>query len=48
MISILLFIWIGRQLNAPHWYYAVLAIGFLLKLVELFLRAYKLGADVNG
>lgn len=48
MISILLFYWIGRQLNAPEWYWACLVIGALLKIVELFLRAYKLGADMHG
>lgn len=44
MISIILFIWIGMQLNPPAWYYWLCGLGIFIKLINFGVNMYKAGS----
>lgn len=43
MISIICLTWIGMQLNASNWYFALLIIGAILKIFSFGWDMYKQG-----
>lgn len=41
MISLICLWWIGCQLSAPTWYYALLGFGLVIKLLDLGINLGK-------
>lgn len=45
MIVTILMIWVGLQLNAPTWFYAICAITIAAKIILYGINMYKKGQD---
>lgn len=45
MIATILMIWVGLQLNAPTWFYAICAITIAAKIIQYGINMYKKGQD---
>lgn len=45
MIVTILMIWVGLQLNAPTWFYAICAITIAVKIIIYGINMYKEGQD---
>ena len=45
MISLACLIWIGLQLNAPTWYFMILGIGLLIKILDLGIKLGELSKN---
>lgn len=45
MIGSILLIWIGMQLNAPVWFYALIGVRFLISVIQFGIKMYKAGAE---
>lgn len=45
MITAILLIWIGAQLNAPTWYYVLVSIVIFFRLMQLCIHMYKKGKE---
>ena len=43
MIAMILMIWIGLQLNAPTWFYAICAATIIAKIIIYGMEMYKKG-----
>ena len=45
MITAILLIWIGAQLNAPTWYYVLVSIGIFFRIMQISIDMYKKGKE---
>lgn len=44
MISFILLWWIGMQLSAPVWYFALLCVSIFIQVLNFGMKMYKAGA----
>lgn len=45
MLTTICLLCIGFQLNAPTWYYVLVAIGFFFRIISVVQEAYKKGKE---
>ena len=45
MITYICLAWLGVTLSAPTWYFTVLIIGFIIKMIKYGIEMYNEGRD---
>lgn len=45
MITYICLAWLGFKLSAPTWYFVLLGVGFLIKLIKYGIEMYKAGSN---
>ena len=45
MIGIICLWYVGMQLSAPSWYYGILTVNAVIRVISLLMNVYKKGSE---